>query len=140
MNTQDRLQEAKDLLRRTEGHTSAPWLAYPDWRTGKYSTIEANGLSEAVAEIPHDDCNSQQLREIKKNFRLISTAPNLRDLLTWAVVEVEKLREGLDWALDHAEESALQRRNHPGEFSAKMREFEAFLPNGDSSRGTSQDG
>lgn len=41
--------------------------------------------------------------------------------------ENARLKEALEWALDHAEESAIEERNSPGEFSRRRKEYDGLL-------------
>lgn len=79
--TQDRLQEAKDLLAATEGHTEGPWRGVMD---GHMHAVRADSLFG-----DYSVCIDPEWKKVL----LIAAAPTLRDLLAWAVGEVERLRD-----------------------------------------------
>lgn len=107
----DRLQEAKDLLAATEGHTPGPW-AQGLYRSGQgiprpADTRHFQGPADVLCQwtdgedagwrvLAQQNCNFRDDPGYEETGRLLAAAPQLRELLTAMVAEVEALRKRID--------------------------------------------
>lgn len=90
-----KLQEAKDLLATTEGHTPGPW-ALAQYGPCLWDVVPDDGPGRIARRVCQDTNNLG-------DASLIAAAPALRDLLAAMVAEVEGARPLIEEALGWAE-------------------------------------
>ena len=98
--TPEQITEARALVERLTGHTPGPWRERNEMIQHQSDWIDGNGTRHTDWKYPGVITEMPEAWDSPANGYLIAAAPDLHAHLTAALVEIERLRGLLDFAVE----------------------------------------